>query len=285
MTLKSSNKYIKFLIPFFLGIITSFSLPPYNYLFINFITLPTLLFFFIKNYENSKWISFNIGWMFGFGYFISNIYWITNSLTFDKTFTYLIPIAIILIPLFLGVFYGVATLIISFFNLKKNLSLIIIFSIAFSIIEYIRSFIIGGFPWNLIAYSWSNYLNSLQIISFIGTYSFNLLSITVFLLPAVIFYKTNIKIKFFTIIFLFTCLLSNHLLGNLKIKDDNESIKNLDFTIKIISPKIEINRFLKYEDPEKSIKELIALSNPQKSKKTIFIFPEVILTNLYFVDL
>ena len=100
-------------------------------------------------------------------------------------------------------------------------------------------------------------MNSLQIISFIGTYSFNLLSITVFLLPAVIFYKTNIKIKFFTTIFLFICLLSNHFLGNLKIKDDSESIKNLDFTIKIISPKIEINRFLEYEDPEKSIKELI----------------------------
>ena len=85
---------------------------------------------------------------------------------------------------------------------------------------------------------------------------------------------------------MFICLLSNHLFGNLKIKkSDNESIKNLDFTIKIISPKIEINRFLKYEDPEKSIKELIALSNPQKSKKTIFILPEVILTNLYFEDL
>ena len=122
MTVKSSNKYIKFLIPFFLGIITSFSLPPYSYLFINFITFPTLLFFFIKNYKNSKWISFNIGWVFGFGYFISNLYWIINSLTFDETFKPLIPIAIILIPLFLGIFYGVATLIISFFNLKKIFS-------------------------------------------------------------------------------------------------------------------------------------------------------------------
>ena len=285
MTVKSSNKYIKFLIPFFLGIITSFSLPPYSYLFINFITFPTLLFFFIKNYKNSKWISFNIGWVFGFGYFISNLYWITNSLTFDETFKPLIPIAIILIPLFLGIFYGIITLIISFFNLKENFSLIIIFSIAFSAIEYIRSFIMGGFPWNLIAYSWTNYLNSIQIISLIGTYSFNLISITVFLLPTVIFYKKNIRIKFFTMLFLFICLLGNYLFGNIKIKDDNESIEKLDFTIKIVSPQIDINRFLKYEDPEKNIEELIALSNPQKSKKTIFIFPEVILTNLYFEDL
>ena len=285
MRLKLPNKYIIFFIPFFLGLITSFSLPPYNYLFINFITYPILLFFFIENYKKSKWISFKIGWIFGFGYFISNLYWITNSLTFDVTFKPLIPVAIIVVPLFLGIFYGIATLIISYLKLEKNFSVIIIFSVVFSIIEYLRSFIIGGFPWNLIAYSWTNYLNSLQIISFIGTYSFNLLSITIFLLPIVIFYKKSFKTKFFTIVFLMISLLTNHLFGNLKFKEENKKINNLDFQIKIISPKIDIDRFLQYEDPEKNIKELIKLSNPESSKKSIFIFPEVILTNLYFEDL
>ena len=42
--------------------------------------------------------SFNVGWMFGFGYFISNLYWITNSLTFEDIFKPLIPFALILIP-------------------------------------------------------------------------------------------------------------------------------------------------------------------------------------------
>ena len=83
--------------------------------------------------------------MFGFGYFISNLYWITNSLTFDENFKPLIPIAIISIPLFLGIFYGIATLIISFFNPKENFSSIIIFSLAFSIIEYLSSFIMVDF--------------------------------------------------------------------------------------------------------------------------------------------
>ena len=121
MTLKSSDKFIKILIPFFLGVITSFSLPPYGYLIINFITFPTLLFFFIKNYGNSKWTSFKIGWMFGFGYFISNLYWITNSLTFDENLKHLIPVALIIIPLFLGTFYGVVTLALSYFKLKKEI--------------------------------------------------------------------------------------------------------------------------------------------------------------------
>ena len=231
MTLILSNKYIKFVIPLFLGVITSFSLPPYNYLILNFISFPFLLFFFIQHYKESKWTSFKIGWIFGFGYFISNIYWITNSLTFDQTFKPLIPIALIIIPLFLGIFYGTATLITSFFRLEKNFSTIIIFSIVFSIIEYIRSFIIGGFPWNIIAYSWTNYINSLQIISFIGTYALNLLSITLFLLPIVILYEKNLKIKFLTILLLLFSLIANYLFGSLVLKENNKKANNLEFTI------------------------------------------------------
>ena len=170
MTPILSNKIIINIIPFLLGLLTSFSLPPYNLLIINFITFPILLLFLIFNYKNGKWISFNIGWMFGFGYFISNLYWIANSLTFEEAFKPLIPFAIIIIPLFLGLFYAVATLVCSFFKLKKNFFSILIFATIFSLIEYIRGFILSGFPWNLIVYSWTNYLNSLQILSLIGTY-------------------------------------------------------------------------------------------------------------------
>ena len=120
MKLLLAHNFSLYLIPFLLGLFTSFILPPYRFLIINFITFPTLLFFFINNYKKSKWISFKIGWLFGFGYFISNLYWITNSLTFEEIFKPLIPFALIIIPLFLGIFYGLGTLTCSFFNLKKN---------------------------------------------------------------------------------------------------------------------------------------------------------------------
>ena len=168
MTLLLKNKIFIYLIPLILGFVTSFSLPPYSYFFINFLTFPLLLIFLILNYKKGKWSSFKIGWMFGFGYFISNLYWITNSLKFEENFKPLIPIALILIPLFLGLFYGFATLGSSLLNLKKTFSSILIFSILFSLIEYIRSIIFGGFPWNLIVYSWTKYVNSIQIILLTG---------------------------------------------------------------------------------------------------------------------
>jgi len=139
--------------------------------------------------------------MFGFGYFISNLYWITNSLTFEENFKFLIPIALILIPLFLGIFYGTATLACSYFSLNKKFSSILIFSIFFSLTEFVRGFILGGFPWNLIAFAWTDYLSVIQILSLIGTYSFNLLSLTIFLIPTIILF--NYKKKNKTVIFSF----------------------------------------------------------------------------------
>ena len=270
-----THKLLIYVIPFFLGVFTSFSLPPYNFLIINFITFPFLLFFLIYNFKKSKWISFKIGWLFGFGYFISNLYWITNALTFEEIFKPFIPFALILIPLFLGIFYGFGTLICSFFNLEKNFSTVLIFAIIFSVIEYIRGFILGGFPWNMIAYSWVNYLNSIQVLSLIGTYSFNLISITIFSLPFLLFFKKEIKLKIFLLLFLLFILICNGFYGHLKIKKDEKLYTELkDFKIKIISPKISIDRFFQPDNEAIIIKELIELSNPNALQNTIFVFPE-----------
>jgi len=282
---KKNYKFKLYVIPLLLGIFTSFSLPPYNLLIINFVTFPILFLFFIYNFKNTKWTLFNIGWFFGFGYFLSSLYWIVHSLTFDETFVVLIPFALIIIPLFLGIFYGIVTVVCSFFNLKKNFCSILIFATTFSIIEFIRGTIFGGFPWNLFAYSWSNYLKSLQILSLIGTYSFNLLSITFFLLPILIFFNRSLRFKILSFIFIFFILISNYFYGDFRINKKDYLNNNLDFTIKIISPKIDINRFINYEDPEKTIKELVNLSKPKYSEKTIFIFPEGIFTSIYLNEL
>ena len=286
MTLLFKNKIFTFIIPFTLGLLTSFSLPPYSFFFINFITFPLLLIYFISNSKKGKWVSFKIGWIFGFGYFISNLYWITNALTFEENFKPLIPIALTLIPLFLGCFYGIVTFVCSFFSLNKKFSSILIFSIFFSLIEFVRGFILGGFPWNLIAFAWTDYLSILQILSFIGTYTFNLLSLTIFLIPTIIFFNYKIKIKISFLLFTTVLLIANFFYGSIILKSDEKvKQKNLNFVIKIVSPKIEIKRFFEDENPENIISELVQLSKPNNIEKTIFIFPEGALTSVYLEDL
>ena len=286
MTLNINNKILFYIIPFCIGLIISFSLPPYNYLIINFIFFPILFVFFVSNYNRDKWESLKIGWLFGFGYFVSNIYWINNSLTFDDQFKILIPIAFVIIPLFLGLFYGLSTLICSFFNLTNNFYSILIFATVFSLIEFIRGFIIGGFPWNLHAYSWTNYLNFLQVLSLIGTYAFNLLSITIFFIPSIFFFSNSLRSKLILASSIMILLIVNYFYGSTVISNYNQSDNiKINNTLKIISPKIEIDRFFHNEEPLEIIMELIKLSNPNSQKNTIFIFPEGILTSVYLEDL
>ena len=91
----------------------------------------------------------------------------------------------------------------SFFilNPQKNLLSILILATILSIFEYIRGYLFGGFPWNLIAFSFVNYLEFIQILSITGTYTFNSLVILLFLFPIVLFFNYKIKIKISIFIF------------------------------------------------------------------------------------
>ncbi len=285
MTFLYKKKILLCLYVFSLGLFSSFSLPPYNLFYINFISYPFLLWTLLF-YSNDKIISFNLGWIFGFGYFISNLYWITNSLTFEEIFKPLIPFALILIPLFLGLFYGLATLAFSFLNPKKNILSILMLATSLSMFEYLRSFVLGGFPWNLIVFSFVNYLQFIQILSIIGTYAFNSIIILLFLLPTILFfnYKKKIKIGILTLSLILS--LTNYFWGKSNLREHElTKKKDLGFSIKIISPKININRYFQNENSSKLISELINISNPNPLKDTIFILPEGILSNIYFEDL
>ena len=114
--------YIELIYLILLGALTSLSLPPFNYFVINFLTFSLFYIFLVKKiefYKNKK-IFFLYGWLFGFGYFVSNLYWISISLTFDQNFKFLIPLTIILIPGFLALFYALVAYLFVFLKPKEN---------------------------------------------------------------------------------------------------------------------------------------------------------------------
>ena len=149
-----------------LGSLSSLSLPPLNFFFINFFTLSFFFSFLFKKLIQQKTIKsfFYFGWLFGFGYFLTNLYWITISLSFDVSYSYLIPVSLILIPASLALFYGIITSLFFWFKPKNILSAFFSFSLIFGSIEFIRGIILTGFPWNLFVYSFSENLNFISII-------------------------------------------------------------------------------------------------------------------------
>ena len=102
-----------YLIPFIIGSFTTLTFQPFNYTFINLLVFPTCFYLLVFINKKSRSIYrkkpykknfFIFGMLFGFGFYLSSISWITNSLTFDENFKILIPFSLILIPLFLSLF-------------------------------------------------------------------------------------------------------------------------------------------------------------------------------------
>ena len=262
--------------------LTSLSLSPFNYLIINFLTFTLFFSFLIKKSDQHKNIKlfFFYGWLFGFGYFITNLYWISISLTFDQNFTFLIPFTIILIPAFLGIFYGLISCFFIILKPKKLVSSFLTFSLIFGILEFVRGLILTGFPWNLIAYSFSSYVEILSITTIIGTYGFNLFCISLFTSPAIFILRDSNKDIRILVFFLIAPIFFYIYGLSYKTKFNSLDVKTYDYKVRTVGSNISLDRFYSNIDSVSVINDLIKISNPNPNEKTIFIWPEGILPDI-----
>ena len=291
ISLLNNRFFVIFFAPFLLGAITILGFAPYNLTFINFFTFSILLFLILEvkkrtrsqyRKKKSNRYFFYLGCAFGFGFFLLGNYWISISLTHDEIFKGLIPFAIILIPLFLSLFFGLAILVVGPFS-EKNISFVLFFSLVFSIFEFLRGNILTGFPWNLIAYTWSWSVESIQILSLIGTYSLSLISVTFFCVPFLFFQKKIIKKNIIFLLFFLVIFAGNYSYGIYKTANSNYNFdENID--VKVISPNFSLKDYNAASEILK-LKRLIKISDPEKDRKTLFIWPEGIFYESYLQDI
>ena len=129
ISLLNNRFFVIFFAPFLLGAITVLGFSPYNFTFLNFFSFSVLLFLILNVKKRTQSIYrkkksnryfFYLGCAFGFGFFLFGNYWIAISLTHDEIFKALIPFSLVLIPLFLSLFFGLAILTIGPFA-EKNI--------------------------------------------------------------------------------------------------------------------------------------------------------------------
>ncbi len=295
--LLNNRSFLVLLFPFSLGILSVLSFQPYNFSIINFVIFPILflLIVYVGKKSKSKYRKkpykinfFYIGLTFSFGFYLSGLYWISYSLTFDASFKFLIPFALILIPLFLSLFNGIMILLVGQF-LKNNFSSIFLFSASLAFSDYVRGNILSGFPWNVWAYTWSWQTEVLQILNFTGLYAFNILTITIFTVPAIFFFEKKLNkqiiITSTTLGFIFSC----YIYGTYSINKNKALVNYLDtenkINIKVISPSFELKYNTSIEEIKIKLQNLIKYSEPDKSTKTLFVWPEGVFTGYSYEEI
>lgn len=177
------------------GAALAFALPPYYF-------LPGLfgfsaLFFALEKAESGKG-AFRAGWLCGFVQFVIGLYWIKNALLTDsEKFGWMVPFAVAGLPAVLGCFTGLASFV--YFLVSRSLSLCLARKIAllpccWFVAEFLRSFVLSGFPWNLSGYSLGGVFELSQFASVAGVWGLGWLAAVAGLLPVMMWRKSRISL-------------------------------------------------------------------------------------------
>jgi apolipoprotein N-acyltransferase len=131
-----------------------------------------------------------LGWFFAFGYFVAGIYWVANALlSVSATFGWLLPFAIA------GAVGGLSALLAGFPALAVGLARILwpagparvlVLAISWTLFEWLRGWVLTGFPWNLVGTCWafSDAMN--QFAALVGVWGLSLVTVIAAALPVLL---------------------------------------------------------------------------------------------------
>ncbi|MTJ82546.1 MAG: apolipoprotein N-acyltransferase [Telmatospirillum sp.] len=169
---------------FLLGVIAVLALPPLGVLPVLLLSFPGLVWL-IDGAGRPRRAAAD-GWWFGFGYFSAGLYWIAYALLVDPLrHGWLIPFAVFGLGGLLAVFIAAATWAAARFA-RPGLARVALLASAWMVMEWVRSWILTGFPWNLIGSVWLPVLPVAQFASVAGTYGLSLLTVLVAAMPALL---------------------------------------------------------------------------------------------------
>jgi apolipoprotein N-acyltransferase len=140
----------------------------------------------VRWYRRPEIIAAEIGWWFGFGYFVPGLFWVGDAFLVEaETFAVLLPFAVTLLPAGLALFYGAATALAACFW-TAGVHRVLVLALTLSAAEWLRGHILSGFPWNTLGYALTFPLPLMQSAAIFGIYGLTLVAVLVFALPPVL---------------------------------------------------------------------------------------------------
>lgn len=131
---------------------------------------------------------FLIGWWFGLGFFSTGLYWVGQAFLIDAArYGLLAPVAVVGLGAGMALFTGLVawlTFVIARWRRLDLAGLITTFAAVWTAVEWLRSWVFTGFPWNLIATTWTEYEPLMQTAAYLGPYGLGLLTIVIAAAPA-----------------------------------------------------------------------------------------------------
>lgn len=130
--------------------------------------------------------AFAIGWAFGVGHFLGGLYWVGIAMTVDfARFWWFLPISVGGLALGLSLFLGLATWI-AWASRTRGFARLLVLSGSWMLAEWLRSWVLTGFPWNQLGSVWAFAAWPIQFASLAGIYGLTLLTLLAAAAPALL---------------------------------------------------------------------------------------------------
>lgn len=137
-------------------------------------------------YRRKEVAAAEIGWWFGFGYFVVGLFWVGEAFLVEaEIFAVLLPFAVTLLPAYLA-FYWAAAAGLAAAVWTPGSDRVLRLALGLSAMEWLRGHAFSGFPWNLLGYALTYPLPLMQSAALVGVFGLTLLAILVFALPLAI---------------------------------------------------------------------------------------------------
>ena len=125
------------------------------------------------------------GWFFGFGYFVSGLFWIGEAFLVEaEKFAWLLPAAVTLLPAFLALFFAAAAAG-ARAVWRPGLARVVVLALALAIAEWLRGHILTGLPWNVLGYALTAPGAAIQGAAMFGIYGLTLVAVIALAAPLV----------------------------------------------------------------------------------------------------
>jgi len=171
------------------GAVSVLMLAPFNFWPVGFLAFPFLVWL-IDGAAGGRFGKIAtagiVGWWFGFGYFLAGLYWIGSAVLVDApTFGWLLPFAILLPPVGLALFTAFGAMLARLLW-ARGATRILALGIGLTISEWLRGWLLTGFPWNAFGYALTGPLTLAQSAATVGIWGLTFVAVVVFASPAVI---------------------------------------------------------------------------------------------------
>jgi apolipoprotein N-acyltransferase len=174
-------------IAFSAGAVSALAMAPLNAWPVLFLTFPALVLL-IDGIASRGWSGLiaaaDIGWWFGFGYFLAGLYWLGYAFLVDAaTFGWLLPFAVLGLPAILAIYTALAIVLAR--SLWQRCAMrILVLAACLTAAEWLRGHAFTGFPWNAFGHALTAPLALAQAASVFGLWGLTFITVAVCASPA-----------------------------------------------------------------------------------------------------